>query len=258
MTEEASRAGYRSIDPDQVVDTCVRLRARIDVRFPGRGIGRVCDELVTIARQARERAEQFERPHVGLRVLSAALVVATLGASIAVFVGARLPDQRLAAGELVQILEAAINDVVLIGAGVWFLANLERRIKRGRALRAIHELRAVVHIIDLHQLTKDPDRVLGRVPSSGLEPEETLTPFELGRYLDYCTEMLSLAGKVAALYVQRFDDEVALASVNEVETLASGLSHKIWQKIMVLDTLAPLASQNQGPPPEDAPPDPLG
>ena len=100
--------------------------------------------------------------------------------------------------------------------------------------------------------------MLGRVPSSGLEPEETLTPFELGRYLDYCTEMLSLAGKVAALYVQRFDDEVALASVNEVETLASGLSHKIWQKIMVLDTLAPLASQNQGPPPEDAPPDPLG
>ncbi|NIO43804.1 MAG: hypothetical protein GTO41_28795 [Burkholderiales bacterium] len=46
--------------------------------------------------------------------------------------------------------------------------------------------------------------------------------------------MLSLIGKLAALYVQRFDDPVALASVNEVESLATGLSRKIWQKIMIL------------------------
>ena len=44
-------------------------------------------------------------------------------------------------------------------------------------------------------------------------PKSSLTPFELARYLDYCTEMFSLIGKIAALYVQRFDDSVALSSV---------------------------------------------
>jgi hypothetical protein len=58
----------------------------------------------------------------------------------------------------------------------------------------------------------------------------------LGRYLDYCSEMLSLVGKLAALYVQKFDDPVALAAVNEVEDLTTGLSRKIWQKIMIINS----------------------
>ena len=49
--------------------------------------------------------------------------------------------------------------------------------------------------------------------------------------------MLSLTGKVAALYVQHFDDPVALAAVNEVESLTTGLSRKIWQKLMILYSL---------------------
>lgn len=56
------------------------------------------------------------------------------------------------------------------------------------------------------------------------------------RYLDYCSEMLSLIGKLAAFYVQKFDDPVALAAVNEVEELTSGLSRKIWQKIMIVNS----------------------
>ena len=58
---------------------------------------------------------------------------------------------------------------------------------------------------------------------------------ELIRYLDYCSEMLSLIGKIAALYVQKFDDPVALVAVNEVEELTTSLSRKIWQKIMILN-----------------------
>jgi hypothetical protein len=54
--------------------------------------------------------------------------------------------------------------------------------------------------------------------------------------------MLSLIGKLAALYVQKFDDPVALAAVNEVEELTTGLSRKIWQKIMVLNS-APLKAR---------------
>jgi hypothetical protein len=63
-----------------------------------------------------------------------------------------------------------------------------------------------------------------------------MTQFELSRYLDYCTEMLSLCGKVAALYVQNFEDSDSVSAVNDLEDLTSGLTRKIWQKIMIIHT----------------------
>ena len=47
-----------------------------------------------------------------------------------------------------------------------------------------------------------------------------------------------LTSKIAALYVQYFDDRIALQAVNEIENLTTGLSRKIWQKVMILDTLS--------------------
>ena len=51
---------------------------------------------------------------------------------------------------------------------------------------------------------------------------------------------------MAALYVQNFDDGVALAAVNEVESLTTGLSNKIWQKIMILYNIGDSADQSNG------------
>ena len=68
----------------------------------------------------------------------------------------------------------------------------------------------------------------------------------VGFLLAMISEMLSLLGKIAALYVQWFDDPAALAAVNEIENLTTGLSRKIWQKLMflhgdgVLRTTSPL------------------
>ncbi len=62
-----------------------------------------------------------------------------------------------------------------------------------------------------------------------------MDPFELHRYLDYCSEMLALISKVGALYVQDFPDRAALDAVDQIENLATGLSRKIWQKIVILD-----------------------
>jgi hypothetical protein len=136
---------------------------------------------------------------------------------------------------LLQASEAGLNVTILLAAAALFLATAEARIKRGRALKAIHELRALAHVIDMHQLTKDPEQLLTRVKATPSSPKRTLRASELIRYLDYCSEMLSLIGKLAALYVQKFDDPVALAAVNEVEDLTTGLSRKIWQKIMILN-----------------------
>ena len=46
--------------------------------------------------------------------------------------------------------------------------------------------------------------------------------------------MLSLTGKIAALYLKDFDDSVVVSAVNEIEELTTGLSRKIWQKIIGL------------------------
>ncbi len=65
----------------------------------------------------------------------------------------------------------------------------------------------------------------------------TLSPFLPGRYLDYCSELLSLTGKVAVLYARNVQDSVVLDAVNEIESLTNGFARKIWQKIMPLESV---------------------
>ncbi|MDH4351045.1 MAG: hypothetical protein OEY20_14405 [Gemmatimonadota bacterium] len=228
-----------SLNPDEIVRTIEALSRRIEERFPGAGLGRLCAQLLEVARHARERAAWIARPLLALRMATWALVALILAGLVTTLVRFEMPPGGFDLGEFIQILEAGINDVVLIGVAVFFLITLETRIKRRRALNALHELRVIAHIIDMHQLTKDPDRV--RVSLAGTEssPRWSRTPADLGRYLDYCSEMLSLTGKIAALYVQRFPDDVALAAVNEIEDLSTGLSRKIWQKLMILHGVGP-------------------
>jgi len=39
-------------------------------------------------------------------------------------------------------------------------------------------------------------------------------------------------------YIQHFEDPEAVSAVNDIEDLTSGLSRKIWQKMMVLPSVA--------------------
>jgi hypothetical protein len=95
----------------------------------------------------------------------------------------------------------------------------------------------------MHQLTKDPEYVIGAAAPTPSSPDRTMTRLELARYLDYCSELLAITNKLAALYVQSLNDPVVLDSANGIQALTVGLSGKIWQKIMILDTIgAPLES----------------
>ncbi len=230
---------YRALDSGQIERTIEQLARRVEQRFPGSGLAAVVRELEHVAERASDTAAWINRPLVWLRVaigLLVLLIVLGLGVSVG-SLQVRVGPPTLP--ELVQGIEAAINDVVYVAVAVFFLVTIEIRVKRRRALRAIHELRAIAHVIDMHQLTKDPEMVLARGQATGIVAVRAMTLFELSRYLDYCSEALSLTGKVAALYVQRFDDGVALQGVNEVEELTTGLSRKIWQKLTVLYTVPP-------------------
>ena len=227
------------LDVEAIARTVALLRRRIEERFPDSGLGRVCAELESITGQTRERAAWIATPILGLRVGVAALVAVIAAGLVGTVLSLHRPNQPMEVFQFVQLLESGINDVVLVGAGVFFLLTLETRIKRRRALTAIRELRAIAHIIDMHQLTKDPEWIMTPAEASTLLPERQMSRFELSRYLDYCSEMLSITGKIAALYIQDFDDDVALAAVNEVENLTTGLSRKIWQKLMIVFAMGP-------------------
>jgi hypothetical protein len=228
---------YRSLNSEKIVETVGTLSNRIDERFPGTGLGRVCQELLTVARESQKRSAWIAKPQRSLRVITWLLVMLIVTGLVGVLANSALPRGGFDLVGLVQISEAGLNVTILLGAAVLFLITAEARIKRGRALKAIHELRALAHVIDMHQLTKDPERLVARAMETPSSPKQNLSASELIRYLDYCSEMLSLIGKLAALYVQKFDDPVALAAVNDVEELTTGLSRKIWQKIMILNSV---------------------
>ena len=232
-----SRRRYYELDPDKLLETISELSVRIGERFPGSGLSGVARELVEIGKLGRERMEWIGRPIWLVRGLTF-FVIAMLVLGLALIVFRLKPDEGvLEFATFVSVLEAGLNDLVMLGVVIFFLVTLETRIKRKRALEAIHELRSIAHVIDMHQLTKDPDRVL-RMKEEEIDtehsPKNELDAFQLRRYLDYCAEMLSLTGKVASLYLGRFEDATAVAAVNEIEGLTTGLSRKIWQKIMIL------------------------
>ena len=130
--------------------------------------------------------------------------------------------------DLVQGVEAILNIVALAGAAIWFLLNLESNMRRDRVLADLHELRSIAHVVDMHQLTKDPTQLLKEYTSTASSDVHHMSELELLR------EMLSLTGKLAALYMQDMRDPVIIETVTEIEDLTTSLSRKIWQKIMIL------------------------
>lgn len=228
-------ARYRSLDANKIIETLERLEQRISERFPGSGLSCVCAELIAVAKQTSERIELVSRPNWTLRTL---LVVLVGGAFAILFY---LISQATAFkgtdewSEALQGLDALFNIAVLLGGAAFFISTLETRWKRGRALLALHELRSIVHVVDMHQLTKDPSSLGGARTSNS--PTRDLTPFSLMRYLDYCSEILSMTAKCAALYAESLSDAVVVDTVGDIERLTSELSSKIWQKITMVQSL---------------------
>ena len=234
---------YRQLDAGQIVETLDRLRRRIRERFPNAGLLGVSEELLIVANDTTARIAFLQRPHWPVRIAVGVTILLMIGVIVAIGMTMRLPTRVDGFAEFVTSIEAAINDIVFLGIALFFLLTIETRMKRRRALDALHQLRSLVHIVDMHQLTKDPELLVVPAPATESSPARVMTAGELSRYLDYCSELLSLASKVAALHVQHFNDPVVLAAVNEIESLATGFSGKVWQKITMLERVAATLGQ---------------
>ena len=238
---------HLELKPDRIVNTSARLTRRISERFGETGLTEISREVHAVAMRAEDQAASLARPVLALRILVTLSIAALFTLMVLVFAAAvpsldTVGDMDVT--DRLSSLDAGIAQLASVGIAVFYLVTLERRIKRDRAIKAIQRLRVIAHVIDMHQLTKDPDPLYARVQSTDSSPERLLSPGELVRYLDYCSELLSLLGTIAALYIQAFDDPAALASASEFEGLTRGLSQKIWNKISIAGRASEAAARD--------------
>lgn len=231
---------YAQLQPEHVSVTVRRLRDRIKARFPDRNLSQVAAELerlvTAVADEPTRLHERLRWIRVGSRLLIALIVGLTVVALTLSVRDAVVAADTFKAFEWLPLVESAINDLVFAAIAIFFLQALPRRIERDQILQTLHRLRSIAHIIDMHQLTKDPETVRASWHPTSQSAARGLNPQELGNYLDYCSELLSLVSKTAALFAEHTTDATVLETVSTIEALTNGMSRKIWQKINVLHT----------------------
>ncbi len=217
---------YRHLRVDRLIKAAESLAAHVAEKFPDAALSQIAKIVAETTRSAIARAEGINRPNWWVRAGLIALVVLVLAG--AVVVALALPGNEPFVERVSAFLVKAQGGVVVLSAAAVFFWTFETRFKRGKAVKAIHELRVLAHVIDMHQLSKDPEY-------RGHDGRAAYSSDELGHYLRYCTELLAIISKIGQLYVEDFHDGTTLTAVDQLERLATGLSQKIWQKLMILE-----------------------
>jgi hypothetical protein len=233
---------YRTLNASEIIKTISALEHRINERFPGSGLTKVCHELRTVGEASHRNAQAIAVPNLWLRGLVYLAIAGGIGGLLVIAFSVAQSINVQVGTEVFgffQGVDALMHITVVVGAALFFAISLDDRIKRRRALIDLHAFRSIAHVIDMHQLTKDPSVVLshGQYHATATSPKRIMNRFELTRYLDYCSEMLALTGKLATLYAQSMPDPVVIDAVNDIEILTANLSNKIWQKITILESL---------------------
>lgn len=224
----------QGLDSKKIIETIVQLEKRISDRFPDSGLGATVLQFLETANKTQKNIDRISSPNIPVRVLATLIIATGIGGLIYSISYIDLHIENTTLENIITLSEAIFNDLLLLGAAVFFLVTMESRMKRKNAMRALNELRVFAHVIDMHQLTKDPNIITKAYQSTEHSPIRTMSNFELQRYLDYCSESTALIGKVAVLYAQSLPDDIVVRSVNEIEVLTTGLSRKIWQKLVIL------------------------
>jgi fumarate reductase subunit D len=226
---------HEPLEAPAVRETVEQLYGRIEARFPKRGLLDVCGDLVLLVEEVQSSAGQGQRQirwvRWASRVVMAFVVVVTVLALLLALHDAFFDERVQDSIDVLALAETAISDLVYAAIAIFFLWSFPERLQRSRLLSLLHQLRSTAHVIDMHQLTKDPEQLKPSFVPTAKSTKLNLNRDQMERYLDYCSEMLSLVGKTAALCAEESRDSVILETVSTIETLTVGLSRKIWQKI---------------------------
>ncbi|MFL0423589.1 MULTISPECIES: hypothetical protein [Kocuria] len=261
---------YQRLDSAAVRGSAATLQRRIYTRFPRRSLWEVGGELIALVDEVVEGGGISRRRIRSARLLSrlgVLVVLLVFGTAIALAAASIWSNpESLGPVDWLPLLETVVNDLVFAGIAIFFLLAVPQRMERARVLRVLHRLRSLAHVIDMHQLVKVPERLPTARPEAGgttspAHPrgpgtgpardgaaasattderggELRMTRSEMTQYLDYCTEMLSLVGKTAALFAEDTTDGDVLDAVEGIETLTSDMARKVWQKIAIIQEQA--------------------
>ncbi len=225
------------LEADYVGDTVAQLERRIHARFGERGLTKAVrglGQLVVLVRSERDESrDRLRRTTFAARIVAVMIAVATL---VALVLGVRsaVVDGLARTADWVPLVESIVNDLVFAGIALVFLWAIPERLERRTLLRLLHRLRSFAHVIDMHQLSKDPEQVSRSYVPTAESARHGLDADQLRHYLGYCSELLSLTAKTAALCAEGSGDALVLETVSTIETLTTELSSKIWQKISLL------------------------
>lgn len=220
---------YKELNIDKITEVIQTLSLRIQDRFPKADLVNVCNELKELAIKSKATNARIAKPYIFIRIAFILLIVVASCSIIYTLFMLKFEDSLLTVQNFITVSEAFLNETITIGFAFYFLYKFEDLIKQKKILSDLQELRTIAHVIDLHQLTKDPTHILAERTKNS--PKREFTNAEVNRYLIYCSEMLSLASKVAATYGYNNKDEIILDTIHNIEVLSSTLSSKIWQKI---------------------------
>jgi len=225
---------HEPLEAPAVRETVEQLYGRIEARFPNRGLLGVCGDLGKLVDEVQDVAGAGHRRIRVARYVSRVLMllVIALTAVALVYAGRdAVSGDELTSVDVLDVAGTAIQDLVYAAIAIFFLWSFPERLERSRLLGLLHQLRSTAHVIDMHQLTKDPEQLKPSFRPTSKSTKLGMTRDQVERYLDYCSEMLSLVGKTAALCAEESRDSVILETVSTIENLTVGLSRKIWQKI---------------------------
>jgi hypothetical protein len=226
---------HEPLEAPAVRETVEELYGRIEARFPKRGLLGVCGDLILLVQEVENSAGQGQRQirwvRLASRIVMAFVIVVTVLALLLALHDAFFDDDVKNSIDVLGLAETAISDLVYAAIAIFFLWSFPERLQRSRLLSLLHQLRSTAHVIDMHQLTKDPEQLKPSWVPTSKSTKLNMTRDQVERYLDYCSEMLSLVGKTAALCAEESRDSLILETVSTIETLTVGLSRKIWQKI---------------------------
>lgn len=227
------------LSSEEILKTTETIASRLAAEFPESGLSEVGEELVGVAKKTKDRVHRVRQSNIFIRVavgltFLAAVLVAILGLgqqTIFQF----FQRSSLSVADWAQILEAGANLFFLGGTSIFILMSTELRWKRRVIFSYLHELRNLAHVVDMHQLRKDPVvHIYAGRKESGYK-YGAMTNYELARYLDYCIDMLALVGKLSAMYGECAEDPEITSYTHNLETLTNMLGQAIWQKIVMLE-----------------------
>ena len=236
MTAEPGR--FDRLDAAHVEATLSQLHQRIVAAMPGRHLADVVDQVrqVVVGIEKRTRTARW---HAAVRIASWAavtvLVVLIVAAAVSAVRAGLGAEDDVHGFEWLGVVESGVNDVVFAAVAIWFLRSVPERIERRRMLRILYRLRSLAHVTDMHQMSKHTPGE--RTGEDTILPHRVMDEASLVRYLEFCSDLLSLTAKAAALCGEDTTDAVVLDTVSEIETLTASMSRKIWQKISLFRTV---------------------